>query len=126
MDAGLVFELSERTCSLHGETHRAVSTGVGLGGGHSFRLQAVAIGVSLVHAEEVTCPNSGLIATGSRSDLHDHVALVIGVFRHEGQFQLRTEPFGFQSAFLGQLLKVGHHFGVVLDLGELGGLLGVL
>ncbi len=59
---------------------------------HRLPAEAVALGKALIHAVEVGGEQRGLVAAGTGADLHDGVAVVMGVARDQQLLQLARRP----------------------------------
>ena len=92
VDAGLVLHAPVGVLAADAERDLAVAAGAGLGGVEHLQPPALALGVALVHAEQVGGEQRGLVAAGAAADLDDRVLLVGGVARQEGDLQLLLEP----------------------------------
>ena len=83
--AALVLEHAVGALALHGERVVAV--------GHRQRLglESAALGVAVEHPVEVAGEQPGLLPTGARAHLHDHVLLVAGIGLDHRQADLLVE-----------------------------------
>ena len=78
-------------------------------------LEAVPLGVAEVHPQELGREQRGLLAAGAGPDLHDHVAVVVGVARQQQHLELLEQArlVGLQPVDL----LAGHVSQLVVGLG---------
>ena len=118
------FELHFRIdlVALHLELDFLVATSFGWGHVERLDLPLLLIGETRVHAEEVTCEDGGLVATGTGANLDDDVLVVGRVCRDEHEldvvFERRQLAFDAGDLLLCELLHLGirEHF---LGLGQI-------
>ena len=100
--AALVLEAAPRVVALHEERDVAVAAVVGRLARQHLDLEAVALGVVLVHPVEVAGPEVRLLAALGALDLDDHVATLVRVARQQQLLDLGFE-LGDPRFLLGDL-----------------------
>ena len=91
MGAALVLHAAPHAVALEEERHLVVATHVRGVGAEQLELPAHALGVALVHVEQVLGEEVGLLAPLGPPDLDDHVLFVVGVLGQEQDPQLLLE-----------------------------------
>ena len=114
MDTALAAHFAERARALDLENRFLHAAELCVGEREEFDLPPFALHVARVHAEEFTGEERGFVATGTRADLDDGVAIVVErIVREEErlEFFFELHDGGREAAELG--LRLGGHLGVV-------------
>ena len=121
--AGLILEAAVRTLSGHDEDSFLHTADAGFINRHELRLIATALRVVDVHAVELCGEERRLVTTGTATDLHDDVLIIVLVLRKQEDLQLLDER---RLVFLrlGELcLRELDHLWILLGREHLEGLL---
>src|SRR5277367_2350172 len=111
MDPALVLEPRVRAASADQRDHFLDSAESGVAHVQHFELEAVALGVARVHAEQVAGKERGFFTAGAGSDFQDYVLLVVRIARRQQLLELLFDGAEIflqrRHLGLGQFAQVG-------------------
>ena len=85
MHAGLELQAAVDPLSPDRKDQFLVAAQIGFGGADRLHLPTAALGIALVHAGQISCPEAGFIAAGPGPDFQHDAALIAGIRRQQGQ-----------------------------------------
>ena len=103
MDATLILQYAIDVLAADGKVDLLVAADSTLRGIRHAQLPSHAVAIALVHGEEVAREEASLVATRSRADLHLYILRILGILRHEQEFDLFLQ-LGAQLLVLGEFL----------------------